>query len=149
MSPTIFAGLFACSVELVDDGLPCIPHHHDAQMLPADKAVALVECVRGSAEKHAVRALDDVARAARNVAYRARNVADWVMYRRALARAAKARGWAIIRFDWKRVVDAASRALGRDFDRHFRAMRDTLGAPWNADHKLAMAAASAACEVRG
>ncbi len=37
-------------VELVDEGLPKLPHHHDAQGLPADEAVALVERVRVSAE---------------------------------------------------------------------------------------------------
>ena len=26
-------------VELVDDNLPAIPHHHEAQMLPLDEAV--------------------------------------------------------------------------------------------------------------
>jgi hypothetical protein len=34
------------SVELVDDGLPKLPHHHEAQRLPLDEAVALVEGVR-------------------------------------------------------------------------------------------------------
>jgi hypothetical protein len=41
-------------VELVDEGLPKIPHHSEGQRLPLDEAVALVERVRVSAEKHAV-----------------------------------------------------------------------------------------------
>src|SRR5579863_10343745 len=48
-------------VELVDDNLPAIPHHHEGQMLPRNEAVALVERVRISAERHAVLALDAVA----------------------------------------------------------------------------------------
>src|SRR5215469_12412387 len=48
-------------VELVDEGLPKIPHHSEGQGLPIDEAVALVERVRVSAEKHAILALDGVA----------------------------------------------------------------------------------------
>ncbi len=100
-------------VELVDDFLPSIPHHHETQGLPPDEAALLVERVRLSAERHAVVALDDVAAtvphglgvalrtcsplpatiAERIADYRARNVADRVMYRKALAAAAEARGW--------------------------------------------------------
>lgn len=149
-------------VELVDDSLPAIPHHHEGQMLPMDQAVALVERVRASAERHAVIALDAVATAVPRVLgialrscprlpptiaerikdHRARNVADWVMYREALARAAEARGWPIHWYDSKTVLDAASQALRIDnFDMHFLRMRTALGPPWNNDHKLAMAAA--------
>lgn len=88
-------------IDLVDENLPAVPHHHEAQMLSIDQAVALVERVRSSAEKHAVLALDAVAVAVPHVLgialrrrpelppsiaerikdYAARNVADWVMYR--------------------------------------------------------------------
>jgi len=149
-------------VELVDDSLPAIPHHHEGQMLPMDQAVALVERVRSSAEKHAIIALDAVAASVPNILgialrsrpqlpptiaerikdHRARNVADWVMYREALASAAKARGWPVHWYDTKTVLDAASRALRvENFDAHFLQMRKTFGPPWNNDHKLAMAAA--------
>jgi len=152
-------------VELVDDDLPAIPHHHEAQMLPADEAVALVERVRASAEMHAVLALDAVATAVPHILgialrnrpelpptiaerikdYRARNVADWVMYRNALAAAAEARGWPVYWYDARTVVTAAGKALGIDnFDAHFLQMRRAVGSPWNNDHKLAMAAAVAA-----
>src|SRR5579863_7544763 len=50
-------------VELVDQGLPKLPHHTEGQGLPLDKAVELVERVRGSAERHAVLALNEVTRA--------------------------------------------------------------------------------------
>lgn len=144
-------------VELVDDGLPAIPHHHEAQMLPLDQAVALVERVRTSAEKHAVRALDAVAGDVPDVRgialrrcqplpptiperlkdYRARNVADWVMYRNALASAAQARGWSVYWFDPKSL----------NLDAGVLQMRRVVGPPWGQDQKLAMAAAIAATEA--
>src|ERR1700756_3850757 len=48
-------------VELVDEGLPKIPHHSEGQGLPLDEAVKLVERVRASAERHAKLDLDAVA----------------------------------------------------------------------------------------
>jgi hypothetical protein len=157
-------------VELVDDDLPAIPHHHEAQALPVDEAVALVERVRASAERHAVLALDAVAMtvepilgvALRNCPplpptiaerlndYRARNVADWVMYRNALASAAEARGWPVHRYDAKKVFAAAADALRvENFDAYFLRMRTAVGPPWNQDHKLAMAAAIVAQLAQG
>jgi hypothetical protein len=127
-----------------------------------DEAVALVERVRVSAERHATLALAALAMDVPNILgialracqqlpstiaerirdYRARNVADWVMYRRALASAAEARGWPVHWYDPKTVLDAAGRALHvEDFDVHFMQMRSAVGPPWNQDHKLAMAAA--------
>lgn len=141
-------------VELVDENLPSIPHHHEAQMLPMNEAVALVERVRASAEQHARHALDAVAAvvpgihgvalrrrqplpptiAERLKDYRARNVADWVMYRNALASAAQARGWSVVWFDPKN-LNLGANALQ---------LRSVVGPPWSQDHKLAMAAAMAA-----
>ena len=149
-------------VELVDEYLPALPHHHEGQGLPMDEAVALVERVRSSAEGHAVLALDAVAMAVPDILgvalrncpqlpptiaerikdYRARNVADWVMYRKALATAAATRGWPVHWYDPKKVLDAASHALHvDDFDAHFLHIRRAVGPPWNKDHKFAMAAA--------
>src|SRR5215469_4533855 len=121
-------------VEIIDDSLPSIPHHHECQLLGMEEAVALVERVRASAEKHAAVALDGVAKAVptihgialrsrpplpptipeRITDYRARNVADWVMYREALADAAEARGWAVHWFESKNVLATASQALNVD-----------------------------------
>ena len=93
-------------VELVDEDLPKIPHHSEGQYLPLQEAVALVERVQRSAERNAKLRLDAVAEtfpgrilgvalrqcpglpptiAERLKDYRAQNVADWVMYRKALA----------------------------------------------------------------
>lgn len=149
-------------VELVDKGLPKLPHHSEGQGLPLDEAVDLVEGVRVSAEKHAVLALDAVAMAMPRILgvalrkcqplpstvaervkdYRAQNVADWVMYRKTLASAAEARGWPVHWYDAKKVLDAASQALRvENLDAHFLGVRKAFGPPWDKDHKLAMAAA--------
>ena len=149
-------------VELVGEGLPKIPHHSEGQGLPLGEAVELVERVRVSAERHAVLALEAVTMAVPRILgvalrkcpplpptiaerikdYRAQNVADWVMYRKALASAAEARGWPVHWYDAKSVLGAVSQALRvENFDAHFLRLRRAVGAPWNNDHKLAMAAA--------
>jgi hypothetical protein len=87
--------------------------------------------------------------AARIKDYRAHNVADWVMYRRALAAAAEARGWAVHWYDAKKVCDAAGEAIRiEDFDAHFLQLRTSIGPPWGNDHKIAMAAAIVAVSAR-
>src|SRR3984885_15351457 len=156
-------------VELVDEDLPKIPHHTEGQALPLHEAVALVERVRVSAERHAKLGLDAVATtvpgrilgvalrqcpglpptiAERIKDYRAQNVADWVMYRQALAAAAEARGWAVHWYDAKKVLVAASRALRvENLDAHFLRVRTACGPPWDKDHKLAMAAAITAAKA--
>ena len=155
-------------VELVGEGVPKIPHHSEGQRLPLDEAVALVERVRVSAERHAVLALDAVAKAVPRILgvalrkcpqlpptiaerikdYRAQNVADWVMYRKALASAAEARLWPVHWYEAKSVSAAASRALRvENFDAHFLQMRKAVGPPWNNDHKIGMAAAIVAASA--
>jgi hypothetical protein len=68
---------------------------------------------------------------------RAQTVADSVMYREALARAAAARGWAVYWYDRERVLRDADVA-------RLAAMGRSIGPPWQAAHKLAAAAALAA-----
>ena len=149
-------------VELVGEGLPKLPHHSEGQRLPLGEAVELVERVRVSAEKHAVLSLDAVTTAVPRVLgvalrkcpelpptiaeritdYRAQNNADWVMYRKALASAAEARGWPVHWYDAKSILETAREALQvEDLDEHFLKVRKAVGPPWNNDHKLAMAAA--------
>ena len=156
-------------VELVSEDLPKIPHHSEGQRLPLDEAVKLVERVRVSAEEHAVLVLESVAKAVPGIVgvalrdcpplpptiaerikdYRAQNVADWVMYRQALAAAAQARGWAVHWYDAKKVFAAASTALHiKNFETHFLQMRKSIGPPWGQDQKLAMAAAIVAANAR-
>ena len=150
-------------VELVDARLPSMPIHHEAQKLPLEQAVDLVERVRLSAEQHAERALDAVAHAVaspiRGIAlrecpslpptiaeriqnYRASNVADWVMYRMALAHAAESRGWSVHWYDAKTVIAAVCEALHiANLDTYFLEARKFFGPPWTKDYKVATAAA--------
>jgi hypothetical protein len=150
-------------VELVGDGLPVMPIHHDAKALPLEQALDLVERVRLSAEQHATRALDAVASAVdmpiRGLAlracpplpatvaeqlqnYRAQNVADWVMYRMALAGAAESRGGSVHWYDAKTVIRTVSEALHvENLDTYFLEARKAFGPPWDRDHKIATAAA--------
>jgi hypothetical protein len=150
-------------VELVDADLPKIPHHSEGQRLPLDEAVALVERVRLSAERHAKLVLDGVAKtvparikgvalrqcpelpatiAERVTDYWAQNNADWVMYRKALAAAAEAHGWRVHWYDARKVLNEAGEALRiEDLEAHFLQMRRSIGPPWGKDHKVAMAAA--------
>jgi hypothetical protein len=149
-------------IELLDADLPKLPHHHEGQGLPLDEAVELVERVRVSAERHAALALNAVTLAVPRILgvalrecpqlpptiagrikdYRAQNVADWVMYRNALASAAEARGWPVHWYNAKSVLSAASQALRvENLDTYFLQIRRAVGPPWDKDHKLAMAAA--------
>jgi len=157
-------------VDLVDEALPKLPHHSEGQGLPVDEAVELVERVRVSAEKHAVLALDAVTLAVPRILgvalrkcqplpatiaerikdYRAHNVADWVMYRKAMASAAETRGWLVHWYDTKQVFGQASEALRvENIDVHFLQVRSAIGPPWDKDHKLAMAAAIVMAKALG
>lgn len=153
-------------VELVEEGLPSIPHHSECQKLPLGEAIKLVERVQASAERLAPLALHSVAAALPGYAlgialrrcqdlpptiaeritnYRAQNVADWVMYRRALAAAAEARHWPVHWYEPRQAPGLASKALGvANLDAYFAQLRREVGPPWGQDHKLAMAAAIAA-----
>jgi hypothetical protein len=137
-----------------------------ARTLTLAEAVALVERVRASAARGAREHLEALAVAVRMpigcialrvcpplpssteqriIDNRAQTVADSVMYREALAAAAEGRGWAIHWYDRDRVFRDAAAALNvKDIDSVLRAIGKSLGAPWQATHKLAAAAALAA-----
>jgi hypothetical protein len=130
-----------------------------ARKVSLAEAVALVERVEAAAARGARAGLEALAAAVdlpitriairacpelpptieeRIRANRAQTVADSVMYRGALARAAEARGWSVHWYERERlVVDAAIAAMGR-----------SIGPPWQAAHKLAAAAALAAVRSR-
>ncbi len=75
---------------------------------------------------------------------RAQSFADSVMYRQALASAARERGWAVHWYDPDAVFREAAQALGvADVAATLRAMGKAVGPPWQAKHKLAAAAAIA------
>lgn len=76
---------------------------------------------------------------------RAANVADSIMYREALATAARERGWSVHWYERERVFNDAAQALGaEDVDAFVGALGRSVGPPWQAKHKLAAAAALAA-----
>jgi len=137
-----------------------------ARPISLPDAIALVERVREAAAQGARESLEALAAAVplpitiiairvcpklpsstqeRIVDTRVASVADSVMYREALATAAQARGWSVYWYDRDEVVKAAAVALdNKDIDAFLRAMGRSLGPPWQAQHKLASAAALAA-----
>ena len=141
-----------------------------ARAMSLADAVALVERVRASAARGARESLDALAAAVavpiagialracptlpptteeRIADNRAQTVADSVMYREALATAARARGWSVFWYDRERVFRDAAAALGqKDVDAFLSAMGRSIGPPWQAKHKLAAAAALVATAPR-
>ena len=137
-----------------------------AKRLTLAEAVALVERVRAAAARGAHEHLDALASAVsmpiagvalrlcpelpptveeRIKDNRAQTYADTVMYREALADAAEARGWSVHWYDRERVFRDAATALGhKNIDAFLLAMGRSVGPPWQANHKLAAAAAIAA-----
>lgn len=76
---------------------------------------------------------------------RAQTVADSVMYRKALATAAKERDWSVYWYERERVFGDAAAALGcEDIQALLLAMGRSVGPPWQRRHQLAAAAALAA-----
>lgn len=139
-----------------------------ARKLSLAEAVALVERVRAAAAIGAQTSLEALAAAVpvpigsialrehpalpatveeRIRDNRAQTFADTVMYREALASAAEARGWSVHWYDRDRVFDEAAAALGqKDIAAFLSELGRSHGPPWQAQHKLAAAAAIAAAE---
>src|SRR6516165_187270 len=137
-----------------------------ARAISLADAVALVERVRESAARGARESLEALAATVpvsiatiairvcpplpptteeRITDTRAASVSDSVMYREALATAAEARGWSVYWYGRERVFRDASAALGgKDIDAFLDAMGRSIGPPWQAEHRLAAAAALAA-----
>ncbi|HET9929524.1 MAG TPA: hypothetical protein VFQ35_02505 [Polyangiaceae bacterium] len=137
-----------------------------ARKVSLSEAVALVERVREAAERGARERLEELANAVSrpitSIAIRAcpalpatveeciadnraQSMADSVMYRKALASAAEARGWSLYWYEREQVSRDAALALGgADLEALLRAMGRSAGPPWQAKHKLAATAAIAA-----
>jgi hypothetical protein len=76
--------------------------------------------------------------------HRAQTYADSVMYRQALAAAARARGWSVHWYQPDRVFREAAAALGLEsIDSLLATMGRSVGPPWQVKQKLAAAAALA------
>ncbi len=149
-------------IALVGEGLPTMPHHGAGQRLPSAEGVALVEQVRQSAVAEAEARLAELATEVPGIAaialracptmpatvaetlasYWAQTRADGVMYRRALAGAAEARGWAVHWFDKRTAASQALALLGKTGLTAAEAQaRAAFGPPWTADHRMALNAA--------
>ncbi len=151
--------LDARRIELLEPGLPKLPHHHEAQTLPIGEATALIERVRASAVSCASTALDVLPAGVGAIAIRKRPAlsssleerignywaqcrADSVMYRDVLAETARARGWTVHEYDAKAVTAEAADVLGLDdVAAHLKALGKAFAPPWNKDHRLATSAA--------
>jgi hypothetical protein len=156
--------------ELIEPGLPAAPVHHvggpyamhqRAAPLDDGELASLVTSVRASVVRVAAASLDKLASALpepivsisvagwpadfpedvavqRRVPYESR--ADSVMYRRTLADAARARGWAVHCYDAKTVEAEAAHILGARAHQVLHGPRLALGPPWSKDHRIALAA---------
>jgi len=80
---------------------------------------------------------DDIARL-RQPPYESQ--ADSVMYRQIFAESAGERGWPVHRFDAATIEGEASAILGDRAHEVLHGPRAVLGAPWNKDHRIALAA---------
>ncbi len=157
-------------IELVDDGLPNAPIHHEGgphemhrtgPPLDDDALATLVAEVRASVARTAAIALDDLAASVPGEIVSI-SVRDWpadfpvdiatlrrvpyesradsIMYCQVLADVAGARGWNVHRYDAKTVEDDAARVLGPRAHDVLHGPRARLGAPWSKDHRIALAA---------
>ena len=152
-------------IDLIEPGLPKLPHHTEGQTLPIADGVALVARVRTSAALSAGRALDTLPASVAAIAirerpmlpptvaerianYRAQCVADTAMYRDVIVEAAKTRGWSVYEYDVKTVFADAANALGfEDIPARMEAIGQSIGPPWNKDYRLAAAAAMVAARA--
>lgn len=159
-------------VIVVDEGLPTQPYHHDTLALNAAAAERLVRRVQRSIAACTARAFDELAtdlapryavsgiamreptlpglpatvRAA-HASYHVMCRADGMLYHSAICGAAERRGWTIALCHRGDELARAARALRTAVPAVERVIRDvgrTLGSPWTADHRWALAAAIAA-----
>jgi hypothetical protein len=150
-------------LELVEAGVPVAPVEHELAGLSDEDATDLLRTVRASVARATSAALDELAgslpgaAAVRSLSLRAwppdfptdladlrrppsNSRADSVMYLRALADAAAARGWAVHLYDAKDVEAQARRVLGHRATDVLGGPRADLGPPWGKDQRMALAA---------
>jgi hypothetical protein len=148
-------------IELVEPELTPAPIHYESRRLDVAGTTALVAKVRASVMRASSAALAELAAVLpapvvsmslrawpedfpadiavqRRPPYESR--ADAVMYRRALAELAVARGWEVDLYDAKDVVDQAVAILGERAHDVLHGPRATIGPPWTKDHRVALAA---------
>jgi hypothetical protein len=148
------------TIELIEPGMPTAPIEHDAKLLEADAAAAMVTAVRASALRATSASLDQLAASIpepivsmsvrfwppdfpedlavqRRAPYDSR--ADSVMYCQVLAECAHLRGWRVHLFDAKEVEAQAASIVGGRASDLLQGPRARLGPPWTKDHRIALA----------
>jgi hypothetical protein len=158
-------------IELLEQGVPSQPYHHDTTKLSEPEAEKLVARVKRSAALCTGVALDrfaadlspdfrvsaiamrqpplddlpaTVAEAHRSYYVFCR--ADAMLYHSAIVSAAKARSWKVLlhrRGEEVAMAAEALRADTADVERFITDLKATLGPPWSAEHRHAFAAALA------
>ena len=152
-------------VELIDEGLPTAPYHHEALELDIDAAIDLVNRVRRSVAQQANAALSPLVATCRarvlilpaspydslpdslEEVLRSRpltHAADGMLYRESLAEAAAGLGMEVRRYPRKTDPTVlAAEAMGVDaaaVASLIARFGREAGTPWRRDHKLAAAA---------
>jgi hypothetical protein len=156
-------------IELVDDHLPPAPIHHrgsahdmhrSGEPLGDADLRSLAERVRSSAirlTRSALAALVDEVGPIQTISLRDwpndfptdiatqrrppfESQVDSVMYRQVFSEVAAEHGWVEHRFNASTVEAEATEILGERADEVLRRPRTVLGAPWNRDHRTALAA---------
>lgn len=133
-----------------------------ARPITLETAVAIVEQVRKAAERGAHDGLEALAASvtmpisrialracpplpptveARIADNRIQTIADGIMYREALASAAEQRGWTVHWYTRERLFSEAASVLDGDLEAFLTLLGKKVGAPWQANHKVAAAAA--------
>jgi hypothetical protein len=156
-------------VTLCPDSLPR-QVYHAAQELPPAKAALLVREVHEAVDRTTGLVLDELAAVAKEhgnlvavgvtglprdvpvlekvlASHALLHLAEGELYRGAICDAADARGCTVVPIDAKHGIAETARAVGvapEPFGRRLAGLRTELGAPWQADHRLATAAALAA-----
>jgi hypothetical protein len=147
-------------IALVEPGFTAAPIHYESRRLDVTATIALVANVRASVVRATSAAFDELATALpepvvsislrawppdfpddiavqRRTPYEAR--ADAIMYRKALAECAHARGWEVHFYNAKDVVAQAVSMLGERAHEVLQGPRVALGPPWGKDHRVALA----------
>ena len=158
-------------LELIEEGLPAAPIHHEGGThemhstgvrLEDDELATLVARVRESVTEMTASSLDEVVATVNSpitsLAIRRwppdfptdiatlrrppyESRADSVMYCEVIAAVAERRGWQVSTYDAKTVEAEAASFLGSRADDVLRQPRRTLGPPWTKDHRMALAGA--------
>jgi hypothetical protein len=156
-------------IELIEKGVPSQPYHHETLALRDTESEGLLRRVRGSIRARTARAFDRLS-AELSPRYRLSSItirqpplaqlpatvaevhrsyhtqcrADGMLYHSAICDAARRRNWEVVWHRRGEELAKAARALQtseQEVDRFMRNIRQTMQAPWTAEHRHVCAAA--------